>query len=135
MKVTKTASGKSTVKLSQSDWANFGKKAGWLDENGELKVQAEEIEVEADIEREAAGVETAPAPVKTPTKTPTPDKKPGKKRIVREEPDDVGAPAKGEGEEDIAASTEEGTVEASVEEVSATNLPTIASELAKLKKK
>jgi hypothetical protein len=31
MKVTKTASGKDKIKLSKSEWTNFGKKAGWLD--------------------------------------------------------------------------------------------------------
>ena len=30
MKLVKNASGKTTVKLSKSEWANIGKKAGWL---------------------------------------------------------------------------------------------------------
>lgn len=29
MKIIKTASGKTTVKISRKDWENFGKKAGW----------------------------------------------------------------------------------------------------------
>ena len=29
MKITKTASGKQTVKISKQDWINIGKKAGW----------------------------------------------------------------------------------------------------------
>ena len=31
MKITKTASGKTEVKLSRQDWINIGKKAGWND--------------------------------------------------------------------------------------------------------
>jgi hypothetical protein len=30
MKLTKTASGKSIIKLSKSEWEDMGKKAGWL---------------------------------------------------------------------------------------------------------
>jgi hypothetical protein len=32
MKITKTASGKTIVKMSQVEWTNMGKKAGWLNE-------------------------------------------------------------------------------------------------------
>jgi hypothetical protein len=113
MKVTKTASGKQIVKLSKSDWTNFGKKAGWLDDNGELKVQAEE-----ELVREAQPVE-APPKRKTDVPTETPDQKPGERR--RRKPRPLVNP-KPKGEE----------VE---EEVSPDNVPTIASELAKLKKK
>jgi hypothetical protein len=30
MKIEKTASGKQTIKLSKKEWANIGKKAGWI---------------------------------------------------------------------------------------------------------
>ena len=30
MKITKTASGKTVVKMSKKDWRNIGKKSGWL---------------------------------------------------------------------------------------------------------
>ena len=30
MKILKTASGKKTVKMSKSEWASIGKKAGWM---------------------------------------------------------------------------------------------------------
>jgi len=30
MKLTKTASGKTTVKMSRIEWTNLGKKAGWI---------------------------------------------------------------------------------------------------------
>jgi len=33
MKVTKTASGKKTIKMSKREWESLGKKAGWMDES------------------------------------------------------------------------------------------------------
>jgi hypothetical protein len=30
MKITKTASGKKTIKISKSEWQSIGKKAGWI---------------------------------------------------------------------------------------------------------
>jgi DnaJ-class molecular chaperone len=30
MKITRTASGKKTIKMSKSEWERIGKKAGWL---------------------------------------------------------------------------------------------------------
>jgi len=32
MKLLKTASGKTTVKMSKSEWTQMGKKAGWIKE-------------------------------------------------------------------------------------------------------
>jgi len=34
MKLSKTASGKTTVKLSKTEWTNLGKKAGWFKKAG-----------------------------------------------------------------------------------------------------
>ena len=113
MKITKTASGKQIVKLSKSDWENFGKKAGWLDDNGKLKVQAEE-----ELLREAQPA-VAPPKRKTDVPTETPDQKPGERRRRKPRPL-VNPKPKGEEKE---------------EEVSPDNMPTIASELKKLKKK
>jgi len=125
MKITKTASGKQIVKLSQQEWTNFGKKAGWLDENGKLIAKAE---VADELVREA---QPAPAAPKT---------KPGEKTKPKQNPDKK--PSKTPWNPDSTPSEKpKASVSDSKEdlekeaEVSATNLPTIASELAKLKKK
>jgi hypothetical protein len=39
MKLTKTASGKTIVKMSRAEWTNMGKKAGWLNDTGLDRVE------------------------------------------------------------------------------------------------
>jgi hypothetical protein len=121
MKITRNASGKPTIKLSQKEWRDFGKKAGWLDDNGELIAKADTEE----IVREAQ-----PAPAAPPRTKPAPTKKPGGKpgRRKRRDPNPKVDP-RPKGREKTEEPIEEEM------EISACNLPTIASELKKLKKK
>jgi hypothetical protein len=46
MKITKTASGKKTIKISKSEWTSIGKQAGWMDEEV-VKVVKEDIPYKA----------------------------------------------------------------------------------------
>ena len=39
MKLTKTANGKQTIKMSRKEWTNIGKKAGWTDKLKSLLVK------------------------------------------------------------------------------------------------
>jgi hypothetical protein len=39
MKITKTASGKQTIKISKKEWEEIGKKAGWIGKISELSLQ------------------------------------------------------------------------------------------------
>jgi len=39
MKITKTASGKKTIKLSKQEWMAIGKKAGWMKEASSPEIQ------------------------------------------------------------------------------------------------
>lgn len=41
MKIVKTASGKTTIKMSKAEWQSIGKKAGWTKEEGEHKTVEE----------------------------------------------------------------------------------------------
>jgi hypothetical protein len=91
MKITKNASGKKVASLTQKDWEDFGKKAGWLNSEGKLIVSAEKpivsaenIEKEADIERTAQPVTAPPRPKTPPSKSPT--EKPIRRRRRRVSP-------------------------------------------------
>jgi hypothetical protein len=118
MKITKTASGKSIIKFSQSEWQDFGKRAGWLDEDGHLVEAQESLRKEEDIEVVAQPVTAPPKPGTKPTTTPT--KKPGKRKRRHGKPVIQPKPKGKEKEHfDVAA------------EVSPENLPTITSELKK----
>jgi len=119
MKIEKNASGKSTVKFSQKDWESFGKKAGWMSEDGSIledKSTSEDI-VEAEVAMPAPSPVAPPKPRTTPTKTP--DKKPG--RRIRRDPSPLVNP-KPKGKK---------RVQETEEEISPSNVPTIASELKK----
>jgi len=43
MKLVKNASGKTTIKMSKSEWANIGKKAGWLGKTAKSVVYTPEM--------------------------------------------------------------------------------------------
>lgn len=113
MKLTKTASGKQIVKMSQNEWEDMGKKAGWLDSKGNF--------IEAKIKKQA---EPTVAPPKPKTPTAPPKEKPTQKPTRRKYPNPNVDPVP-KGEDEVVKE----------DEVSPENLPTIASELSKLKKK
>lgn len=125
MKIIKTASGKKIVQLSKRDWENFGKKAKWLDQNGKLTVQAQE-----DLVREAQPIAPAkPKEKEAPTKRRTPDKPQKKDPWKPNVPVTPGQP-KAKKEDSKKEDSKKEDIE-----VSPDNLPTIASELGRLKKK
>jgi len=125
MKIIKNANGKKTVKLSQKDWEEFGKKAGWLDEDGNLVVQAEDMVREAEPAPSTERSGPAPAaPTTKPRTTPgekTKPGKPGKRRPRNPKPIVQPKPKAEEPEEDLPLAAQ----------VSPDNLPTITSELKK----
>jgi hypothetical protein len=123
MRISKSASGKEVVNLTKTDWESFGKKAGWLNEDGKLIVQASEIEKEAEIDRIAQPVEAPPRPAAPPKETPT--ESPTRRRRRQPNPGVRPAPkgrkpAPKEDLDEIAASAD--------------NVPTIASELKRMRK-
>ena len=56
MKLTKTASGKKTLKISQKEWVSIGKKAGWMKVSGKktelemgIKVEKEHLNIYKEV--------------------------------------------------------------------------------------
>ena len=125
MKIVKNASGEKVVKMSRKEWEDLGKQAGWLKEASEEGKIVKEAQP-------AAPVKEAP-PKKAPAGNPDPKKSPGERKRRNPNPG-VNPDPKGESEEVAEENDDNEVVEAS-EEVSPENLPTIASELRKFKKK
>ena len=123
MKIMKNASGKQIVKMSKKEWEDLGKKAGWMGDNSEIVREAQPVE--APVREKRPKVSPTEKPKETPRKRRDP--KPGVsplpkgKSSSKEEKEEKSS----KGASDIVAS----------KEVSSDNLPTIASELKKFKRR
>ena len=124
MKIVKNASGEKVVKMSRKEWEDLGKQAGWLKEASE-----EEMLREAQPAVKPAPTKPATKPAGDPSKKPA--GKPGPRRpgnpapLVNPNPQGK-TPSKNKEETEEVSSPEEASPE---------NLPTIASELKKFRKR